>query len=111
MLTVAQAITADSEKYIWVRGYIVGTTTKNLKNTKFDGILENFTAIVLADEPGTTDKKLLFPVGIDKPSRETLAKYGDNLINKHVKVYGQKPMEGYMYQPGIKNALQVVILP
>ena len=111
VLTVAQAITADSEKYIWVRGYIVGTTTKNLKNTKFDGILENFTAIVLADEPGTTDKKLLFPVGIDKPSRETLAKYGDNLINKHVKVYGNKPFDGYMGQAGINDAKQIVILP
>ena len=111
VLTVAQAITADSEKYIWVRGYIVGTTTKSLQNTKFDGILENFTAIVLADEPGTTQTEFLFPVGIDKDIRQILAEYGDNLISKRVKVYGQKPMKGYMYQPGIKNALQVVILP
>ena len=112
VLTVAQAITAQTEnEYIWVRGYIVGTTTKSLKNTKFDGILENFTAIVLADEPGTTQTEFLFPVGIDKDIRQILAEYGDNLISKRVKVYGQKPIAGYMYQPGIKNALQVVILP
>ena len=61
VLTVAQAITAPSEEYIWVKGYIVGTTRQNLGNTKFDGILENFTAIVLADETGTTDKKQVHP--------------------------------------------------
>ena len=110
VLTVAQAITAPSEEYIWVKGYIVGTTRQNLGNTKFDGILENFTAIVLADETGTTDKKLLFPVGVDKTSRQTLAEYGDDLINMRVKVYGNKPFEGYMGQPGIKTAYRIVIM-
>jgi hypothetical protein len=81
-----------------------------MKNIKFDGILDDFTAIVLADEPGTTDKKLLFPVGIDKTSRQTLAEYGDNLINMQVKVYGNKPFEGYMSQPGIKTAYRIVII-
>ena len=110
VLTVAQAITAPSEEYIWVKGYIVGTTRQNLGNTKFDGILENFTAIVLADETGTRDKKLLFPVGVDKTSRQTLAEYGDDLINMRVKVYGNKPFEGYMGQPGIKTAYRIVIM-
>lgn len=109
VLTVAQAISAQSEQFIWVRGYIVGTTRLSINNTKFDGILDNFTAIVLADKPGTTDKKWLFPVGIDKTSRETLAEYGDHLINMRVKVYGNKPFEGYMGQPGIKNAYKIVI--
>ena len=110
VLTVAQAISAPTEEYIWVKGYIVGTTRQNLGNTKFDGILENFTAIVLADKPGTTDKKLLFPVGVDKTSRPALAEYGDDLINMRVKVYGNKPFKGYMGQPGIDSAKRIIIL-
>ncbi len=110
VLTVAQAIEAVSEQYIWVRGYIVATTKNSLNNPKFDGILDNFNAIVLADKPGTTDKKLLFPVGIDKNARQALAEYGDQLINMKVEVYGNKPIEGYMNQAGIKKAIKIIIL-
>lgn len=109
-LTVSQAILALSEHTIWVKGYIVGTTRKAINNTKFDGILDDFTAIVLAEEPGTTDKKQLFPVGVNKASRPALAEYGDNLINMQVIVNGNKPLDGYMKQPGINNAYKIVIL-
>jgi len=111
VLSVAQAIEAVSEQYIWVKGYIVATAKNNLNNSKFDGILENYTAIVLADKPGTTNKDLLFPVGIDKNARQTLAEYGDQLINMQVKVYGNKPIEGYMNQAGISRAIKIIILP
>ena len=60
--------------------------------------------------PGTTDKKLLFPVGIDKNARQALAEYGDQLINMKVEVYGNKPIEGYMNQAGIKKAIKIIIL-
>lgn len=110
VLTVAQAIDALSEQFIWVQGYIVGTTRQNLGRTKFDGILEDFTAIVLADEPGTTARELLFPVAVSKESRQSLADYGDALINKRVKVYGNKPMNGYMGQAGINPAVSIIIL-
>ena len=110
VLTVAQAIEAVYEQYIWVRGYIVATTKNSSNNPKFDGILDNFNAIVLADKPGTTDKKLLFPVGIDKNARQALAEYGDQLINMKVEVYGNKPIEGYMNQAGIKKAIKIIIL-
>ena len=111
VLSVAQAIEAVSEQYIWVKGYIVATAKNNLNNPKFDGILENYTAIVLADKPGTTNKELLFPVGIDKNARQALAEYGDQLINMQVKVYGNKPIEGYMNQAGISRAIKIIILP
>ena len=111
VLSVAQAIEAVSEQYIWVKGYIVATAKNNLNNPKFDGILENYTAIVLADMPGTTNKDLLFPVGIDKNARQILAEYGDQLINMQVKVYGNKPIEGYMNQAGISRAIKIIILP
>ena len=111
VLSVAQAIDADSEHYIWVKGYIVATAKNNLNNPKFDGVLENYTAIVLADKPGTTNKELLFPVGIDKNARQALAEYGDQLINMQVKVYGNKPIDGYMNQAGISRAIKIIILP
>lgn len=109
-LTIAEAIDALWDQKIWVKGYIVGTTKQNLKNTKFDGILENFTAIVLADEPGTTQKELLFPVGLETEDRQKLAQYGDNLINMKVKVLGMKGQKGYMGQAGFKTAGAVIII-
>ena len=110
VLTVAQAIDALWDQKIWVKGYIVGTTRVSLDNTKFDGILDNFTAIVLADEPGTTQKELLFPVGLNKDDRQKLAQYGDHLINMQVKVLGMKGLSGYMGQAGIKSAGMVTII-
>ena len=109
-LTIAEAIDALWDQKIWVKGYIVGTTKQSLKNTKFDGILENFTAIVLADEPSTTQKDLLFPVGLDTEDRQKLAQYGDNLINMRVKVLGMKGQKGYMGQAGFKTAGAVIII-
>ena len=109
-LTIAEAIDALWDQKIWVKGYIVGTTRVNLANTKFDGILENFTAIVLADEPGTTQKDLLFPVGLETEDRQKLAQYGDNLINMKVKVLGMKGQKGYMGQAGFKTAGAVIII-
>jgi len=109
-LTIAEAIDALWDQKIWVKGYIVGTTRVNLANTKFDGILENFTAIVLADEPGTTQKELLFPVGLETEDRQKLAQYGDNLINMKVKVLGMKGQKGYMGQAGFKTAGAVIII-
>ena len=108
VLTVAQAISAEWGHSIWVKGYIVATAKYSLKEPKYDGILEDFTAIVLADEQGTTSKELLFPVGVDKDMRQALAEYGDNLINTQVKVLGDK--YNYMGQPGIKKAKQIIIL-
>lgn len=108
VLTVAQAISAEWGHSIWVKGYIVATAKYSLKEPKYDGILEDFTAIVLADEQGTTSKELLFPVGVDKDMSQALAEYGDNLINTQVKVLGDK--YNYMGQPGIKNAKQIIIL-
>jgi hypothetical protein len=90
VLTVAQAIAAKTDQEIWVQGYIVGTTRQSLEKTKYDGILTDFTAIVLADEPGTTDKKILFPIGLKKETRQILAEYGNELINMKVKVKGYK---------------------
>jgi uncharacterized protein YdeI (BOF family) len=108
VLTVAQAISAEWGHSIWVKGYIVATAKYSLKEPKYDGILEDFTAIVLADEQGTTSKELLFPVGVDKDMRQALAEYGDNLINTQVKVLGDK--YNYMGQPGIKKAKHIIIL-
>ena len=110
VLTVAQAIAAKTDQVIWVQGYIVGTTRQSLEKTKYDGILTDFTAIVLADEPGTTDKKILFPIGLKKETRQILAEYGNELINMKVKVQGYKRNNGYMGQPGINEAMQIIIL-
>ena len=110
VLSVAQAIAAKTDQVIWVQGYIVGTTRQSLEKTKYDGILTDFTAIVLADEPGTTDKKILFPIGLKKETRQILAEYGNELINMKVKVQGYKHDKGYMGQPGINEAMQIIIL-
>lgn len=110
VLTVAQAIAAKTDQEIWVQGYIVGTTRQSLEKTKYDGILTDFTAIVLADEPGTTNKKILFPIGLKKETRQILAEYGNELINMKVKVKGYKHDKGYMGQPGINEAMQIIIL-
>ena len=108
VLTVEQAFAALLYQKIWVKGYIVGTTRVSLNNTKFDGILDNFTAIVLADESGTTQKELLFPVGLEKNMRQMLEQYGDHLINMQVKVLGMKGEWGK--HQGIPNAVQVTII-
>ena len=109
-LTVEQAFAALLYQKIWVKGYIVGTTRVSLNNTKFDGILDNFTAIVLADESGTTQKELLFPVGLEKNMRQMLEQYGDHLINMQVKVLGMKGEWGRDKHQGIPNAVQVTII-
>ena len=109
-LTVAQAIAAPTEQVIKVVGYGVATTSKSMKNMKFENIHENFTAIVLADDTTTTDTEKLFPVGFKfKELQNKLAAYGEGLKNLRVVVFGNK--ETYFGQPGIKKAVSVVIVP
>lgn len=106
VLTVAQGINANLYDIIKVKGYIVGTTSKSMDNAKFENIHENYTAILLADEPGTTDKKLLLPVETPTNLRNQLAEYGVNLKDMLVIAIGTK--DTYLGQPGIKRAKTIV---
>ena len=84
----------------------MGTTSKSMDNAKFENIHENYTAILLADEPGTTDKKLLLPVETPTNLRNQLAEYGVNLKDMLVIAIGTK--DTYLGQPGIKRAKTIV---
>ena len=109
VLTVAQGIKANLYDIIKVKGYIVGTTSKSMDNAKFENIHEDYTAILLADEPGATDKKQLLPVETPPNLRKQLAEYGANLKNMLVIAIGTK--DTYLGQPGIKQAKSITRVP
>lgn len=109
VLSVAQGIKANLYDIIKVKGYIVGTTSKSMDNAKFENIHEDYTAILLADEPGATDKKQLLPVETPPSLRKQLAEYGANLKNMVVIAIGTK--DTYLGQPGIKQAKSITRVP
>jgi len=109
VLSVAQGIKANLYDIIKVKGYIVGTTSKSMDNAKFENIHEDYTAILLADEAGATDKKQLLPVETPPNLRKQLAEYGANLKNMLVIVIGTK--DTYLGQPGIKQAKSITRVP
>jgi hypothetical protein len=109
VLSVAQGIKANLYDIIKVKGYIVGTTSKSMDNAKFENIHEDYTAILLADEPGATDKKQLLPVETPPSLRKQLAEYGANLKNMLVIAIGTK--DTYLGQPGIKQAKSITRVP
>ena len=102
---VAQAIQALTYQQCYVKGYIVATTSKSMGNIKFEDINHDYTAIVLADDPETTELEKLFPIGVDIATRDELAEYGDKLKNLYVRVLGDK--ETYLRQPGFKKAVTI----
>jgi len=109
VLSVAQGIKANLYDIIKVKGYIVGTTSKSMDNAKFENIHEDYTAILLADEAGATDKKQLLPVETPPNLRKQLAEYGANLKNMLVIAIGTK--DTYLGQPGIKQAKSITRVP
>lgn len=116
-LTVAQAQRADIGQTICVRGYIVASTTRSMKNADFLEPFEGSTAIVLADEPVDfgnfqyeTDE-ILFPVCLtDYKDVRAALNLEDNphLWNKLVFVYGVKA--SYMSLPGMKKVMRYQIV-
>ena len=112
-LTVAQAQRADIGQAICVRGYIVASTTRSMKNADFMEPFEGSTAIILADEPVDleyfqyyTDEHL-FPVCLtDYKDVRAALNLEDNpsLWNKQIFIMGVKSR--YMSCPGLKKVLQ-----
>ena len=109
-LTVAEAIEATIGENIWVRGYIVASTTRSMKNIDFLAPFDGSTAIVLCDVPFTMDNSLfdsddyLFPVCLteSKTVRKDLNLEDNPEIWNHIiYIYGEKSR--YMSMPGLKK--------
>lgn len=98
---------------ICVRGYIVASCTRSMRNADFTEPFEGSTAIILADEPADLDDfkyltdEHLFPVCLTeyKDVRAAL-NLVDNpqLWNRLVYISGVKSR--YMSMPGLKKVLQ-----
>lgn len=112
-MTVAEAQEATVGEVICVRGYIVASCTRSMRNADFTEPFEGSTAIILADEPTDLDDfkyltdEHLFPVCLTeyKDVRAAL-NLVDNpqLWNRLVYISGVKSR--YMSMPGLKKVLQ-----
>lgn len=112
-LTVAEAQEATIGEVICVKGYIVASCTRSMKNADFMEPFEGSTAIILADEPVDLEyfqfesDEHLFPVCLtDYKDVRAALNLEDNpsLWNKQIFITGVKSR--YMSCPGLKKVLQ-----
>lgn len=112
-MTVAEAQEAAVGDVICVRGYIVASCTRSMKNADFKEPFEGSTAIILADEPVDLEDfqyitdELLFPVCLTdyKDIRAALnLEENPGLWNRLIFITGVKSR--YMNLPGLKKVLQ-----
>lgn len=111
-MTVAEAQSADIGEVIYVKGYIVASCTKSMKNADFYSPFSGSTAIILADEPVDTEDNQydttenLFPVCLTdyKDVRADL-NLEDNpeIWNHRIYIIGVKAK--YMSSPGMKQVM------
>lgn len=116
-LSVAEAQAADIGEIICVKGFIVASCTRSMKNADFKTPFEGSTAIILADEAVdldffqyTTDENL-FPVCLTdyKDIRAALnLEDHPELWNKQIFITGVKAR--YMSCPGMKKVLSYQIV-
>lgn len=116
-LTVAEAQEADIDEVICVRGYIVASCVRSMKNADFLEPFEGSTAIILAEEPVDIDyfqyetDDDLFPVCLtDYKDKRAALNLEDNpeLWNRRVLILGTKAR--YMSVPGMKKVLAYQVL-
>lgn len=109
-LTVAEAQLVENGTSIWVKGYIVASTTRSIKNVDFEAPFTGSTAIVLADKPADADDfdydevSLLYPICLtDSKSIRAELNLEDNpeLWNHLIYIYGIK--DKYMSMPGMRK--------
>jgi hypothetical protein len=114
--TVAEAIDAEIGSYLCVRGYIVASTQRSIKNADFEAPFEGSTAIVLADKMDEEDTMFdydeVLPVCLTDCSKgiRNALNLPDNPGNKNRLVYIYGTKERYLYVPGLKNVQQYQII-
>lgn len=106
-LTVSEAIETDIGTVITVRGYIVGSTRRNMRNAKFLPPFDGKSAIILSDLKLTECEGFymdeLLPVCInDFTQHQDRLNLVDNpqLFERQITITGMKAI--YLGQPGIK---------
>lgn len=107
-MTIAEAQDAEPDSYITVRGYIVGSCTRSMKNTDFTEPFVGSTAIILAPTPITSEEELpsyknsdLFPICLSNKTVRAKLNLEDNpeLWNEPIIISGKRTK--YMTRPGI----------
>lgn len=68
-LTVAEFITGDYEGGAYVKGYIVGACSTNIKNADFEAPFEWSSAILVADNKGETDTDKMISIELKSGSK------------------------------------------
>ena len=110
-LTVEEAATAEVGSLINVRGYIVGSTSRNIYNAIVRPPFESRTSLILADKRLTEVEAFyeddLFPVRLtDYKDTQRALNLVDNPEhwNKRVYIFGQKC--SYMGMPGLEKIMK-----
>ena len=114
--TVAEAIEAEMGSYLCVKGYIVASTQRSIKNADFEAPFEGSTAIVLADMKADDDTEYdydkVMPVCLTDCSKtiRNALNLVDNPGNWNcvVYIYGYKAR--YLSMPGLKNVQKYLII-
>lgn len=102
-LTVAEFIAGDYDGGVFVRGYIVGACSTNIKYADFEAPFEWSSAILLADEKGERDTEKM--ISIELKSGKNRDKFN---LKDHPENFGkQAQFFGYYVKylgiPGIKG--------
>ncbi len=112
-LSVAEAQLAEMGQYITVKGYIVASTTKSMKNIDFEAPFSGSSAIVIADVPAVPrpDDSQLFPVCLTewKEGRQYLNLEDNPQLWNHI-VYLSGVSDKYMSRPGLKQLYEFTIM-
>lgn len=107
LITVAEAIEAPLDSFIYVQGYIIGSTLRSMKNAIYKPPFESRSSLILSDVPfkesqGFYDDEFL-PVRLtDFPDYQRALNLVDHPEhwNKRVNIYAMKCT--YLGVPGLK---------
>lgn len=113
-LTVAEAISAEQDEMIWVRGYIIGSTSRSIKNALYEPPFESRSSLLLADtrlaECDVLYVDELFPVCLTDYKRiqnELNLVDHPELWNRRIYIRGQKST--YMGMPGLRRIQEYIL--
>ena len=115
-LTVAEAIEAEEGSYICVKGYLVASTQRSIKNAVFENPFSGSSAIVLADKKVEENTVYyldeLFPVCLTDCSKSirNALNLEDNPDNHNHLIYIYGIREKYMSMPGMKKVTDFEII-
>lgn len=69
IISVSEFIENDLSESVYVKGYIVASCTRNIKNADFDAPFEGATALLLADSPDERDTDNVISIELKSGSK------------------------------------------